>query len=254
MAKSQKKYYDHLKASEEYGTGVHMQDLEEEIRPREKALGNPESVKILSPSELIAIIIRTGTKNANALELSAELMREHDDSLLRLYRSLLNDTVYRFKGIGDTKRVSILAALELGLRLREELDRPDEEEPFVFNQSIKAYRFMRKKFLGESEEQMWVLILNTQCRLIKPFLIAKGGISETTADIRTILRHVIRFSGAGFILLHNHPGGSLKPSKGDDELTALLRDASKTVMITFLDHIILTDKGYYSYRDSSSIL
>ena len=253
MAKG-KKYYDHLKAAEDYGTGVNMQKLEEELRPREKALSNPESVKILSPSELIAIILRTGTQNANALELSAELLREHDNSLLRLYRSLLGDTAYSLKGIGQIKRITILAALELGLRLREEIDTPDDEAPLVFNRSDRAYRFMRQRLLGESEEQMWVLILNTQCTLIKPFLIAKGGISETTADIRTILRHVIRFSGAGFILMHNHPGGSLRPSKGDDELTELLRDASKTVMVTFLDHIIFTDKGYYSYRDSSPIL
>ena len=256
MAKARaKEYYDDRKVTEkDYGNGVSIKELNEQDRPREKALRSPESVKGLSEEELIAIIIRTGTKQANAKDLSLRILTEHDGSLLSLYRSLLNGSLYNLKGLGDVKKVSILAALELGLRFHGELTKADLKQPETFMRSDAAYRFMKQKLLGIREEQMWVLILSTGCRLIMPYMVAKGGISETSADVRTILRHVIRFSGSGFILMHNHPGGSMEPSKSDEELTASLLEASKTVYVTFLDHIIFTDYGYYSFRDSGNIL
>ena len=246
-------YYDDRKEAEDYGSGYNMQELDVHSRPREKAENAPESVKALSNSELVAILIRTGTQKANAVDLATHLLQDHNGKLLDLYRSLINGTLYNLKGIGKVKKVTILAALELGLRLKEEMAGSETEERVAFNTSSKAYHYMQQRLLGVMEEQMWVLILSSQCTLIKPFLISKGGISETTADIRTILRHVIRFSGSGFILMHNHPGGSLTPSRGDDDLTRTLIEASKTVCVTFLDHIIFTDRGYYSYRDSSHL-
>lgn len=237
----------------EADNGLRLCEIKEEERPREKILSDPLSVKSLTDAELIAILVRTGTARQNVLELSKTLLATYQNNLYALYRDLLSGSCQQISGLGDVKKITILAGMELGLRILHRLE-SEESAPVVLNSSKVVYNQVKHHFIGLTEEQMWVVIVSSGCTLSAVQNVSRGGISEVTADIRTILRHVIRLGGPAFMVLHNHPGGSLSPSNQDDHFTRMLLDASRILNISLLDHLIITDHGYYSYHDHAHIL
>lgn len=234
-------------------SGLRIREIEEKERPREKVLRDPLAVKSLADAELIAILLRTGSTRQNVLELSKALLATYRHDLYALYRDLLSGSCQDHIGLGDVKKVSILAGMELGIRIREQL-RSQDGHPTLLTSSEAVYSLVRHHLLGLTEEQMWVIALTSSCSLITIQNVTRGGISEVTADIRTILRHIIRLGAPAFMVLHNHPGGSLQPSRQDDLFTQKLRDASRILNLSLLDHLIVTDRSYYSYHDHDHIL
>lgn len=228
--------------------GISIHDMPETDRPREKALVH--GIRELTDAELIAIQLRTGTKRANALELAKQLLSSHDNNLYHLYTALLADvnSDLSISGIGEVKRLSVLAAQELGVRTYVSCLEEKKKEERI-SSSDQVYAVMQKRLFGLKEEQMWMLAISSSGGITAMINLSRGGIDETSADIRLTLRHALRLSAPAIIIVHNHPGGGLKPSTQDDHFTFRLKEACHIIGINLLDHLIYTDTGYYSYMD-----
>lgn len=232
--------------------GISIHEMPETDRPREKALLH--GVRELTDAELIAIQLRTGTKQANALELAKQLLATYDNNLYRLYTELLADVnrTQGINGVGEVKRLSVLAAQELGVRTYVACIEEKNSEERI-SRSEEVYTVMKKRLFGLKEEQMWLLTISSSGRVTATINLSRGGIDETSADIRLALRHALRLSAPAIILVHNHPGGGLTPSTQDNDFTFKLKDACDVIGIRLLDHIVYTDTGYYSYLDQGRI-
>lgn len=233
--------------------GIRIHEMPEDTRPRERALLH--GIRELTDAELIAIQLRTGTKSANALELAKQLLAAHDNNLYRLYADLLADVnaEQNISGLGAVKRLSVLAAQELGVRTYvASVEEKQREERITMSQHV--YTTMQRRLFGLKEEQMWLLTISSAGLITATINLSRGGIDETSADIRLTMRHALRLSAPAIIMVHNHPGGGLEPSKQDDDFTFRLSKACKIMGIQLLDHIIYTDTGYYSYLDQCRLL
>lgn len=217
----------------------------EDDRPREKMMRHGAAA--LSNAELLAILIGSGNTEENAVELMKRVMKACDDSLVRLGRMSMEELV-EYPGIGLAKAVSILAACELGNR--RVMDRT--EQP-VIKSAQQVYEYYYPILCDEAAEHSYALLLNQASRVIKNSLIGKGGLSETLVDVRIVLREALINKASSFILCHNHPGGSLRPSRQDDQLTQKVREAASLMNIRLVDHVIFTTSGYYSYADEGRI-
>lgn len=211
-------------------------------RPREKLLRH--GPQILSDTELLAILIGTGGRQGSALQLSAQMLKENENSLSELARREAKE-LSRIKGIGEAKSVVIMAAMELGRR-RSQLKL--EEKPVV-RSSQDAARFLTPHLRDLNHEEFAVLFLNRANRIIGYEVISRGGITGTVADPRIILKKAIQYAATGIILSHNHPSGNLSPSRADEELTRKIRSGAEWVDIKVLDHLIICDSGYLSFAD-----
>jgi DNA repair protein RadC len=211
-------------------------------RPREKLLVNGPS--ILSNSELIAILIRDGIRNKSALELSQEILRLCKENLNDLGK-LSAKELMKVKGIGEAKAITIVAAMELGRRRQALASR---EKPVVTSSSdVAAYlQILLKDY---RREVFAVLFLNRANKINHFEIVSEGGITGTVADPRIILKKALEEDAVSIILCHNHPSGSLKPSKSDEELTFKIKEAAKYFDIKVLDHVIVSEDGYYSFAD-----
>jgi DNA repair protein RadC len=211
-------------------------------RPREKLLVNGPS--ILSNSELIAILIRDGIRNKSALELSQEILRLCKENLNDLGK-LSAKELMKVKGIGEAKAITIVAAMELGRRRQALASR---EKPLVTSSSdVAAYlQILLKDY---RREVFAVLFLNRANKINHFEIVSEGGITGTVADPRIILKKALEEDAVSIILCHNHPSGSLKPSKSDEELTFKIKEAAKYFDIKVLDHVIVSEDGYYSFAD-----
>lgn len=232
--------------------GVSIHEMPETDRPREKALLH--GIRELTDAELIAIQLRTGTKQSNALELAKQLLAAHDNNLYRLYTELLADVngANSINGVGEVKRLSVLAAQELGVRTYVACIEEKHKEEHV-SSSEGVYTVMKKKLFGLKEEQMWLLAISSSGGVTATINLSRGSIDETSADIRLALRHALRLSAPAIIVVHNHPGGGKQPSTQDNKFTSRLKEACDVVGIRLLDHIIYTDTGYYSYADQGRL-
>jgi DNA repair protein radc len=217
----------------------------EDDRPREKMMRHGAAA--LSNAELLAILIGSGNTEENAVELMKRVMKACDDSLVRLGRMSMEELV-EYPGIGPAKAISILAACELGNR--RVMDRT--EQP-VIKSAQQVYEYYYPILCDEAAEYSYALLLNQASRVIKNSLIGKGGLSETLVDVRIVLREALINKASSFILCHNHPGGSLRPSRQDDQLTQKVREAASLMNIRLVDHVIFTTSGYYSYADEGRI-
>lgn len=212
-------------------------------RPREKLLRIGSAN--LSDAELLSILVGSGTKRESALDLSKRILLELGNDLDEL--ALLNfESLMRFHGIGQAKAVKILAAFELGARLR----RPDKSRLFQIKSSETAYQLMEPVIGTLGHEEFWIIYLNNSNRVIKKVQLSKGGITGTLVDIRLVLKKALELSAISLILAHNHPSGTLIPSKADKELTNKLKTAALAMDITILDHIIVCSHDYFSFADS----
>lgn len=218
----------------------------EEDRPREKmmALG-PQA---LSDAELLAILIGSGSTKESAVDLMKRVLSDCRNNLNTLGKMTIRQ-LCEYKGIGEAKAITILAACELGKRRQQE---KAEERPDVGTATL-IYNHMHPTLQDKDVEEFWILLMNQNHRLIKKMCIAHGGISEVSVDIRIIIREAVLANATILAVCHNHPSGSLAPSRMDNDLTYSIQNACKLMRIRFLDHIIITDGAYYSYHEEGMV-
>ena len=202
----------------------------------------------LSNAELLAILIRTGNKDETAIEVSQKLLSICENNLHELSKLSLHE-LKKIKGIGEMKSIVIVAAIELGKRKHSGrfLTKP------VIRSSADAAAYLKQSMDDLSYEIFAVIYLNRANKIIDFQIISKGGITGTIADPRIILKVALECSATSIILSHNHPSGNLQPSKADEEITQKIKAASKLIDINLLDHVIVSEEGYYSFMDEGKL-
>ena len=215
-------------------------------RPREKLLYS--GAENLSNSELLAILIHNGTKQKSAVDVAKEVLKLGKENLVELGKLSVKELM-KIKGIGEAKAISIAAALELGRRRQAAASL----EKTMVKTSSDIASYLQTKLKDFRHEVFAVLYLNRANKINHFEIISEGGITGTVADPRIILRKALEEDAVNLILCHNHPSGSLKPSRADEQLTTKIKEAARFLDITVLDHIIVSDDGYYSFADEGLI-
>jgi DNA repair protein RadC len=211
-------------------------------RPREKLLAN--GVKSLSDAELLAILIGSGTKEVSAVELCRKILSESENNLALLGKKSVADLI-KIKGIGRAKAITIIAALELGMRRKlTEIS----EKPKVTS-SKEAFEFIHSFISDITHEEFWVLFLNRSNKIIDKYKLSQGGISGTVIDVRLLLKKALELLASSLIICHNHPSGNIKPSENDKKITDKIKIAAQQMDIKLLDHLIISDNSYLSFSD-----
>lgn len=218
----------------------------EDDQPREKL--RDKGPDTLSNAELLAILIGSGTPGTSAVELMQTVLNSCKNNLNTLGKMSIRD-LCAFKGIGEAKAITILAACELGKR--RQMESP-EERPDL-GTATRIYNYMHPVLQDEDVEEFWILLMNQNHRLIKKIRIARGGISEVSVDVRIIIKEAVLANATILAVCHNHPSGSLKPSSMDNDLTYSLQNACRLMRIHLLDHVIITDGAYYSYNEEGLV-
>ena len=215
-------------------------------RPREKFISKGKDA--LSDSELLAILIRSGTRNRSALAVSQEILQLSENNLSALAKMDLQDLMM-VKGIGSTKAITIMTALELGRRRRlsEAVNR------VKISTSNDAYDLMAPLLEDLTTEQFWVLYLNNANKVLCKEQISAGGMTATIVDIRLILKRALELNSTALVLCHNHPSGTLEPSKADVDVTHKMKKAASYMDIQVLDHLIVSDIAYFSFADQGRL-
>jgi DNA repair protein RadC len=207
-----------------------------------------QGAEAVSSAELLAILIGSGTAEVTSVDLMRNILADHGDSL-RTLGTLTNQELQKYNGIGPAKAVTIQAALELGKRFMLE----EKSQRHRFNGSDDVQEFFRIKMRDLCHEECHLLLLDIKNQYMGHHLLSRGGITESTVDIRLLLRHALVAGAPNVILAHNHPSGNPQPSRQDDELTKRLNQACHAVQLRLLDHIIIGDNTYYSYADEGKL-
>ncbi len=218
----------------------------EDDRPREKLLLKGRSA--LSDAELIAILLGSGSRELTAVDLAKHILSSTGNRLNDLARLQVAD-LCKFKGIGEAKAISIVAALELGRRRREE----EAVQKSKITSSRDIYELLSATLADIDHEEFWIILLNRSNNVKDKVCISRGGISGTVVDARLVFKPALEQLASGIILCHNHPSGNLKPSDADRKLTAKLVECGKVFDISVTDHLIFTDHGYFSFADEGLI-
>ncbi|MBO4907183.1 MAG: DNA repair protein RadC [Bacteroidaceae bacterium] len=229
---------------------MNIKELSVEDRPREKLLA--KGAAALSEAELLAILIGSGTRDETAVQLMQRMLGDCQGSLRKLERMTYHElTDGRYKGIGEAKAVTLLAALELAKRRSMER----AEDKVVLLSAADVFRFMQPKVGNLPHEECHVLPLCADGSLCdnRAVLVGKGGIDGVNVDVRIALREVLLRQATALILTHNHPSGSIRPSRYDDQITEQLQKACKVMNIRMRDHVIVTSDNYYSYAEAGKI-
>jgi DNA repair protein RadC len=223
-----------------------IKDWAVEDRPREKMI--KRGVGSLSDAELLAILIKSGTKNENAVAIAQRILLSANSNLNELGKYTLSDFTST-KGIGEAKGITILAALELGRRrkLAEALNRPKIQS------STDIVEIFQPQLADLPHEEFWVLYLNRANKVIDQSKITQGGVTGTIFDIKLILKSAVEKLASSIIICHNHPSGNPKPSEQDIRITQKLKEACQIFEINLLDHIIITDSECYSFADNGNM-
>jgi DNA repair protein RadC len=214
-----------------------------EDRPREKLIR--KGISSLSDTELLAILISSGTRKKSAVDLGRELLSMVNNNLNSLGKLSVSD-LRKLHGIGPARAVTIAAALELGRR-RKLAEMPDICQ---IKSSQDVAGIFQPLLSDLSHEEFWVLFLNRSNKVIDRMKISQGGISGTVTDIRIIMKKAVENLASGIIVCHNHPSGNLNPSESDTNITRKIRDAGNLMDIQLLDHLIISDRDYYSFADN----
>ena len=227
---------------------LRIRDLAEVDRPREKLLQKGSAS--LSDAELLAILIGSGNDMETAVELSQRILVSVKNNLHELGKLDIKKLVSNFKGIGEVKALTIIAALELGRRraTSEILQKPK------ISCSQDIFRYFSPILSDLPHEEFWILLLSRSNQILHKVKIGQGGIAGTTADIKLIMGETLSHLASGLVLCHNHPSGNRIPSQQDDVLTERVRQASLLMDIKLIDHIIIADRDYYSYIDEGRLL
>lgn len=217
-----------------------------EDRPREKSM--QLGIRSLTHSELIALIIHSGSRKYSAVELSRNILDAANNSLHELAKMELPQLL-KINGIGHAKALSLMAALELGRR--REQTAPCKKGSI--HASKDAFRFIQGKICDLKHEEFWVIYLNRSNRIQDLVMISAGGISGTVIDVRIIMRYGIEKSSSALILVHNHPSGNINPSEADIKITEKIKNAAISLDIQVLDHLIVADNDYFSFADEGML-
>ncbi len=231
---------------ENYDNKISIKSWAEEDRPREKL--SAQGRRALSDAELIAILIGSGSRTESAVELSKRILHHYGNDLNNLGRASINE-LSRFKGIGEAKAISIIAALEIGRRRNE----TETKMLDTISGSKDAYNIIRRHLMDSNHEEFWVLMLNQSGRVIAKELISRGVIAGTVADPKIIFNLALQHSATSIVMAHNHPSGNLKPSQLDIDLTKKIVNAGKMLDMNVLDHLIITNDGFYSFADEGTL-
>jgi len=227
---------------------MNIKDLPNDERPRERLM--KQGAAALSPAELLAILIGSGNTEETAVQLMQRLLSDCGGSLKTLSRLSLADLTKRYKGLGPARAVSILAACELGKRRMMEAA---AEKRYV-ESSMDIYKIMYPRMRDLPHEECYALYLRTDKSIEgTPFLVSKGGLASTQVDVRLIIREALIRQTPTIAVIHNHPSGSTHPSKEDDNLTERIARACKIMNLRLLDHVIVTDGDFYSYREEGKL-
>lgn len=211
-------------------------------RPREKLL--TKGAAALSNSELLAILLNNGSKNKSAVDLAKEILKLGHDNLNELGKLSLHD-FKQIKGIGQAKSITIAAALELGRRRHASA----ALEKTVVKSSGDIARYLQTSLKDYNYEVFAVVFLNRANKINHFEIMSKGGITGTVADPRVILKKALEEDATSIVLCHNHPSGNLQPSRADEELTKKIKEAAAYFDIKVIDHIIVSEEGFYSFAD-----
>lgn len=218
----------------------------EEDRPREKLMLH--GAEALGTAELLAILIGGGSTKESAVELMRRLLRDCDNNLAVLSRMSI-DQLKLYNGIGEARAISILAACELGKR-REKAEQPERKK---IGSAQDIYDLLWPKMRDLSIEVSHVLLMNHNNKIIKDIRLSHGGLTETAVDVRMVMKEACLANATIIALAHNHPSGSLRPSRNDDSLTKSMVEACRIMRLVFLDHVIITDGDYYSYQENGKL-
>ena len=214
----------------------------EDDRPREKLISKGKSA--LTDAELIAILLRSGSRRETAVDLAKRILKSASDNLIELSKLSLNDLL-TFQGIGEAKALSIIAALELGKRRR--VSEVSEKQSIASSRDV--FEYFQAAHADAPYEEFWILLLNRANKILKKVMISEGGVAGTVADPKRIFKVAIENNASAMVLCHNHPSGNLKPSEADIKLTKKLKDAGALLEINIIDHIIICEERYFSFAD-----
>jgi len=229
---------------QEKTTSFSIKNWSQDDQPREKLLNKGKAA--LSDAELVAILIGSGNREESAVDLSKRILADVENNLSELGKLSIKQLMH-FKGIGEAKAITIMAALELGRRRRSE----DALEKKKIISSVSAFELMQP-IIGELQhEEFWIIYLNNSNKVIQKNQLSKGGITGTLVDVRLVLKNALEVGATGIILAHNHPSGTLTPSETNKQLTNKLKVASESLDIKVLDHVIVTEKAYFSFADEN---
>jgi DNA repair protein RadC len=219
----------------------------EQDRPREKLL--EKGSETLSDSELIAILLASGNAKMSAVELARHILNKYKNKLSLLGRCTA-DELKQFQGVGDAKAVTLLAALELGRRRKAE----KSENIQTISSSYAAYELLAPMMEDRPNEEFWILYLDRANHVIDRLRLSQGGTAATIMDVKIIIKIALEKLAQGIILSHNHPSGSLKPSKADVEVTEKIQKAAELFDIKLLDHLIIANNDYFSFNDANMLV
>ena len=218
----------------------------EEDKPREKLerLG----ASALSNAELLAILIGSGSQDESAVDLMKHVLGDCGNNLNQLGKLTVRQLT-AYHGVGEAKAVTILAACELGKRRQKER----ALERTRLNSAVAIYDFMLPQMQDLDVEEAWVLFMNQNFKLLRCMRLSRGGITETSVDVRVVMKEALLSGATVLALCHNHPSGNVKPSTDDDRITRRVQQACELMRIHFLDHLVITDGLYYSYQESGRL-
>jgi DNA repair protein RadC len=232
--------------SEENST-LTIKQWAEEDRPREKLLLKGKTA--LSDAELIAILLRTGIVGSSALDIAKTILHKVNGDLNELGKLSVNDLKKMQKGLGDTKSVTLIAALELGRR--RQATEVKQKPQFITSQHI--FNYIYPLLADLKHEEFYILFLNKANRLIGHRHISTGGVDGTVVDVKIVLKHALENLAVSIVAIHNHPSGNLRASEADKQLTRKLKEAANLMDIHLMDHLIIGDGAYYSFSDSGEL-
>lgn len=218
----------------------------EDDRPREKLM--TKGCEALSDSELIAILLGSGNKNKSAVELSREILKSVKNDLNDLGR--LNYTeLMKFRGVGEAKAISVIAALELGRRRK--VQHINKRKQITCSSDV--YESFQPLLADKNHEEFWFILLNNSNMIIDKIKTSQGGTTGTVIDVKLIMKEAMNKLAQGIILVHNHPSGNIKPSNADRTITEKIKNATSFFDIKLLDHVIIGDSNYFSFADENCL-
>ena len=219
-----------------------IKNWSEDDQPREKLLYKGKAA--LSDAELVAILIGSGSRNESAVDLCKRILQQNNNQLHQLQKQSIQQLM-QFKGIGEAKAITIVAALELAKRLQLS----ETKELTKIGSSTDVCKLMQPLIGDLPHEEFWCLLLNNSNKVIYKFQLSKGGLTQTVVDIRMLFKTVLEHLATAIILVHNHPSGQLNPSMADKDITQKIKQAGTTLDIKLLDHLIITATDYLSFAD-----
>lgn len=224
-----------------------IREWAEDDRPREKMLR--KGAQSLSDAELLAILIGSGNRDESAVELSRRIMRDCRDNLNELAQLSIADLCKRFKGIGEAKAITIMAALEIGKRRKtsEILERKK------ITSSLDLFDLFEPQLVDLPHEEFWIGLLNGANKVIEIKRLTQGGSRQTVVDIPMLLKMALEKSAQALVVAHNHPSGQNRPSHEDEQITRRIKSGCEAIGITLLDHIIIARGAYYSFSDEGKM-